>query len=136
MYRKVIKKTFQQSTQHTRTPMSTLLKMNYLSPFRALNVKQRDESAATDTVYSDTPIIDNGSTSAQIFVGTKTLVTDVYRIKSDEQFANTLEDNIRTRGAMSKLISDRAQVEISNCVKDILRSLIIDDWQSELHRQF
>ena len=95
MYRKVIKKTFQQSTQHTRTPMSTLLKMNYLSPFRALNVKQRDESAATDTVYSDTPIIDNGSTSAQIFVGTKTLVTDVYRIKSDKQFVNTLEDNIR-----------------------------------------
>ena len=49
---------------------------------------------------------------------------------------STLEDNIRTRGAMRKLINDRAQVEISNRVKDILRSLFIDDWQSEPYRQF
>jgi hypothetical protein len=34
---------------------------------------------------------------------------------------------------MDKLISDRAQLEISNCVKEILRALIIDDWQSEPH---
>ena len=54
-------------------------------------------------------------------------------MKSDKQFANTLEDNIRTRGAMDKLISDRAQVEISKRVLDILRALFIDDWQSEPH---
>ena len=52
----------------------------------------------------------------QIFIGTETLMTDVYGIKSNEQFVNTLEDSIRKRGAMNKLISDRAQVEISNCV--------------------
>ena len=36
---------------------------------------------------------------------------------------------------MTKLISDRAQVEISQKVQDILRHLIIGDWQSEPHQQ-
>ena len=36
---------------------------------------------------------------------------------------------------MSKLISDRAQVEISKKVQDILRNYIIQDWQSEPHQQ-
>ena len=58
---------------------------------------------------------------AQSFVGKRTLVTDVYPLKSQKQFVNTLEDNIRFRGAMTKLISDYAKVEISNKVKDILR---------------
>ena len=44
-------------------------------------------------------------------------------------------DVIRKSGAMDVLISDRAQMEISNKVKDILRHLIIDDWQSEAHYQ-
>ena len=91
-------------------------------------MKCRDEPVATDTVHSDTLAIDNGSTSTQIFARTKTLVTNVYGIKSDKQFVNTLENNIRTRGAMSKLISNRAQVEVSNHVKCILRSLFIDNW--------
>jgi hypothetical protein len=46
-----------------------------------------------------------------------------------------LQDVIRRRGVPSKLVSDRAQVEISGRVKDILRSLIIGDWQSEPHQQ-
>ena len=37
---------------------------------------------------------------------------------------------------MGKLISDRAQVEINNKVKDTLRSSPIDGYQSEPHRQF
>jgi transposase InsO family protein len=52
-------------------------------------------------------------------------------MKSESQFVNTLEDNIRCRGAPTTLISDRAQVEISKKVKDILRHLYIKDWQSE-----
>jgi hypothetical protein len=38
---------------------------------------------------------------------------------------NTLGDNIIQRGAPNKLISDRAQVIISNKVADILRTLCI-----------
>ena len=36
---------------------------------------------------------------------------------------------------MDKLISDNAQSEISNRVKDTLRALFIDDWQSEPYYQ-
>ena len=62
-------------------------------------------------------------------------MTDVYSMKSQKQFINTLENNIRKRGAMNKLISNIAQVEISNCAKDILHALFINDWQSEPHRK-
>ena len=56
-------------------------------------------------------------------------------MKNEEQFVNTLEDNIRERGAMSRLLSDRAQVEISARVVSILRALHIGQWQSEPHQQ-
>ena len=52
-------------------------------------------------------------------------------MKSNSDFVSTLEDNIRSRGAMDKLLSDRAQEEISKKVKDILRAYCIDEWQSE-----
>jgi hypothetical protein len=132
---KTIQKTFENTTQFARMPTGTILKKHYKSPYPALNVHRRDEPVATDTVFSDTPAIDGGETCAQIFVGTETLVTDVYGMKSEKQFVNTLEDNIRERGAMSRLLSDRAQVEISARVVDILRALHIGQWQSEADQQ-
>ena len=36
---------------------------------------------------------------------------------------------------MDKLLSDRAKVEISNKVKDILRHYVIGDWQSEPYHE-
>jgi hypothetical protein len=73
-----IKKTFAHTTQLARMPMSTILKKRYKSPNPAWNVRPRDEPVATDTIYSDTPAIDCGVTSAQLFVGTKTHTADVY----------------------------------------------------------
>ena len=90
---------------------------------------------ATDTIFFDTPAVDSGVTSAQFFVGCESMVCDVYPMKTSKQFVRTLEDNIRDRGAMNQLISDSAQVEISNKVQDILRSLFIKSWQSEPHYQ-
>ena len=97
------------------------------------NVHHRNKSVATDTVYSDTAAIDSGATSVQIFIGTTSLLTDVYGMKSDKQFVNTLEDNIHTRGALNKLIRDLAQLDISKKVHDILRAYCIGNWQSEPH---
>ena len=79
--------------------------------------------------------IDSGVTMAQIVVGERSLVTDVYLLKSQKQFVNTLEDNIRFRGAMTKLISDYAKVEISNKVQDILRMYHSSSWNSEPYHQ-
>jgi hypothetical protein len=59
----------------------------------------------------------------------------VYPIKSNKQFVNTLLDNITQRRAPTKLISDRAQVEISEHVKQVLRPLHISTWQSEPNQQ-
>ena len=91
---------------------------------------------AADTVYCNTPAIDSRATSAQIFVCAKTFLTDVCGMKSDKQFVPTLSDNIRQRGAISKLISNSALAEISNKVKEKLRALFIDDWLSEAYHQY
>ena len=107
------------------------MKKTYQFPFPALNVKCGSEPVATDTFYYDIPAIDDGSECAQLFVGTKTLLTDVYGMKYDKQFVNILEDNVRQREDMDKLTSDVAQSEISTRVKDILRALFVDDWQSK-----
>ena len=123
------------TTQYARLPTGTTLKRTFKSPHPALNVTRRNEPVACDIVYADVPAIDDGSIAAVIFVGTDTQVTDVYGIKSDKQFINTLEDNITQRGAPHKLISDSAQVIIGNKVQDILRTLCIDSWQSEPYQQ-
>ena len=131
----IIKDTFAKTTQYARLPTGTKLKRAFKSANPALNVHRRNESVACDYVFSDTPAIDNGAKAAVLFVGTDTLVTDIYGVKNDNQFVNTLEDNIRQRGAPNKLISDRALVEISNKVLDILRTLFISAWQSEPKQQ-
>jgi hypothetical protein len=131
----IIKNTFVHTTQYARLPTGTLLKKAHESPNPALNVFCHQEEVACNIVYSDVPAIYDGSTAAVIFVGTNTQVTDVYGIKTDKQFANTLEDNIIQRGAPLKLISDRGQAIISDKVADILCSFCIDNWQSEPHQQ-
>ena len=62
-------------------------------------------------------------------------MADVYPMKSGKQFVNTLEDNIRRRGAMDKLLSDSAKTEISKKVIDILRAYHISNWHSEPYLQ-
>jgi hypothetical protein len=61
-----------------------------------------------------------GQKMAQLFVGRLSRVADVMGMHNEAQFINTLEDVIRKRGAMDKLISNSAQVEISKQVKDVL----------------
>ena len=101
----------------------------------ALNILRRHELVATGTIFSDTPAVDGGVKQAQVFVGRDTLVADAYPMKSGKQFVNTLEKNIRERGAMDKLLSDSAKTEISNKVMDILRAYHISNWHSEPHHQ-
>ena len=131
----VIKRTFELTTQYARIPSGTAIRQWFKSRNPALNVPRRNEPVAMDYVYSDTPAVDNGSTGAVIFVGTRSHVTDVYGVKTDGELVNTLQDNIRDRGALTKLISDNAKVNISDRIKDFLRALIITSWQSESYHQ-
>ena len=53
------------------------------SPYPALNVWRRNEPVASDTIFAETPAIDtNGHTMAQIFIGRKSLVIDVFGMRS------------------------------------------------------
>ncbi len=131
-----IRRTFDATTQFATNVMSGAhIKQTIKSPYPMMNVLRRNEPVATDTVYSETPAVCGGQTMAQIFVGRKSLVIDVYGMSTEKEFVNTFDDVIRKRGAPDKLLSDSASVEISRKVQDILRALCIDDWQSEPNYQ-
>ena len=98
---------FQCHHQHGTAPHTQdYIKKHFKSHNPVFNIPRRSEAVATDTIFSDTPAVDDGSTMAQFFCGCDTLVCDAYGIKSTKQFINTLSDNIRKRGAMDTLISD------------------------------
>ena len=52
-------------------PTGAIIKNNYKSTFTAMNVYCSEKHVATDTIYSYTPDIDDGSTCSQLFVVTK-----------------------------------------------------------------
>ena len=64
-----------------------------------------------------------------MFVGRDTLVADAHAMKSGKQFVNTIEDNIRRRGAMinSSVILPKLRFPI--------RSNHISNWHSEPYHQ-
>ena len=131
-----IKDTFNVTTRHGSAPHTQdYIKKHFKSRNPVFNIPRRSEAVATDTIFSDTPAVDDGSTLAQFFCGRDTLVCDAYGIKSTKQFINTLSDNIRKRGAMDTLISDGGKYEISKRVIDLLWSLFIQDYQSEPYHQ-
>ena len=111
------------------------IRKHFKSTSPAFNILHRNEAVATDTIFSDTSAIDSSATIAKIFVGKDSVVSDVYPMHSSKQFVNTLEDNIRFRGAVRNLISDYAQVEISNKLKDILRMYHSSSCHSEPYYQ-
>ena len=127
-----IKDTFNVSTRHGTAPHTQdYIKKHFKSRNPVFNIPRHSEAVATDTIFSDTPGVDDGSTMAQFVCGRDTLVCDAYGIKSTKQFINTLSDSIRKRGAMDTLISDGGKYEISKRITDLLCSPFIQDYQSE-----
>ena len=131
-----IKDTFNVTTRHGTAPHTQdYIKKHFKSRNHVFNTPRCSEAVATDTIFSDTLAVDDGSTMAQFFCGRDTLVCDAYGIKSTKQFINTLSDNIRKWGGMDTLISDGGKYEISKRVTDLLHSLFIQDYQSEPYHQ-
>ena len=89
-----IKRTFEATTQVARKVTNGLqLRRTFKSPFQALNVARCNEPVATDSVFADVPAIDDSTTIAQSYVGQNNIFTDVYPMKKEKKFVNTLEDN-------------------------------------------
>ena len=131
-----IKDTFNVTTRHGTAPHTQdYIKKDFKSRNSVFNISRRSEAVFIDTILSDTPAVDDGSTMAQFFCGRDTLVCDAYGIKSTKQFIKALSDNIRKLGAMDTLISDGGKYEISQRVTDLLRSLFIEESQSEPYHQ-
>ena len=131
-----IKDTFNVTTRHGTAPQTQdYIKKHFESRNPVFSIPRCSEAVATDTIFSDTPAVDDGPTMAQFFCGHDTFVCDAYGIKSTKQFINTLSDNIRKRGAMDTLTSDGGKYEISKGVTDLLHSLFIQDYQSEPYHQ-
>ena len=129
-----IKKTFMATTQYARRGAFPGFHMKHMikSPNPTLHIPRRHEAVATDTAHGPkgVPAVDNGSTTAQIFVGRTSGHVWVKGCgKSDKTFVKVLYDCIRKFGAMDLLISDCAKAQISNKVQDLLRELFIDDRQ-------
>ena len=102
-------------------PHSDYLKKHFKSRNPVFDIPRRNEAVATDTIFSDTPAINDGSAMAQFFVGKETLVCDAYGMKSQ---INKLYDNIKSRGAMNTIITDDGKYEMTKKVADLLRSLL------------
>ena len=131
-----IKDTFNVTTRHGTAPNTQDYIKNHFKPRNPVSsIPRCSEDLAADTIFSDTPAVDDGSTMAQFFCGHDTLVCDAYGIKSTKQFINTISDNIRKWGAMDTLISDGGNYDISKGVTDLLHSLFIQDYQSESYHQ-
>ena len=131
-----LKDTFNVTTRHGTAPNTQDYIKHQFKPCNSVfSIPRCSEDVATDTIFSDTPAVDDGSTMAQFFCGHDTLVCDAYGIKSTKQFINTLSDNIRKWGAMDTLISDGGNYDISKGVTDFLHFLVIQDYQSESYHQ-
>ena len=133
--REVVERTLRATTQHYRNlPATNRILDTRRTHFPAANVLRRHEPIATDTVFFDVYAWGD-IRCVQLFVGRNSYYMTVHGMTTDGDFANTLQDEIRHRGAPDQLISDRARAETSQRVGDILRNYAIDDWQSEPHYQ-
>ena len=99
-----VKKTLENPTQWFRNMYRIPFRKHFKSRFPAFNVPRRHEPVATDTMWSEVPAIDRGAKGAQVFVGRTTKFVDVYPVRTDGEYVQTLEDNICRRGAMDMLM--------------------------------
>ena len=113
-------------------PTSTPMRDHHKSRHPMFGIPRRHEPVAADWVPSNTPAVDNGENGARVFIGTESHHCEASGAKTDAGFCKNLESNIRKHGAMDKLITDRAQSEVSHAVHDLLNRFIIPTaWQSE-----
>ena len=76
-----------------------------------------------------------GHCHRRVIAQLSTVLSNVCPLQTKTQIIDTLKNNVRFRGAMSKLISDCAQVKILKRIQEHLCVLAIPAWQLEAHQQ-
>ena len=132
----VIRKTIGSAMQYAQSSwIIENIRNTIKSPFSALNMHRRHESVATDTIFSDTPAIDDGATCAQLFIGLTSKYCEAIGMKIDGELVSALMDTIRKNGAMDRIVTDGGEALISKKVFNILRHLCIKNWHNEPYYQ-
>ena len=131
-----IKDTFNVTTRHGTAPNTQDYIKHHFKPRNPVfSIPRCSEDVATDTIFSNTPDVDDGSTMTKFFYGHDTFACDTYGIKSTKQFISTLSSNTRKWGAMITLTRDGGTYDISKGVTNLPHSLFIQDFKSEPYHQ-
>ena len=129
-----IQKTFKVTTRYgPAASTQDYLKKHFKARNPVFNIPRHNEAVATDTVFSDTPVIADGSTMAQFFCGSET-PWYVMHMASRAPSNSSTPWLIRS-GIGEPCTPDGGSYEISKKVTDLLRSLFIADCQSEPYHQ-
>ena len=114
-----IRRTFEATTQYAKAIIATgAHREHYKSRNPGLNQPRNHETFATDTLFASEKDI-SGATCAQIFVGTTSLLTYVYGMKTESEGASKLKKFIKEVGAPHALKSDNAKMQTGTAFGDI-----------------
>ena len=99
--------TFKHTIQIGILPLPSRLQQQFKFPNPTLNIHQRNEADATDQNFAKVPAMDGGETSAHIFVGQDSKITDVYKSKDNigAEFLEVFQDRVCERGVPTKQIA-------------------------------
>ena len=81
--------------------------------------------------------MDGCETSAHIFVGQDSKITNVYKAKdnSGKEFIGAMQDRVRNRGIPTKLIANNVPMYRGWKLTKYLRNLVLPLWQCETKHQ-
>ena len=136
-----LKHTLKHTTQYARGDTRIPMRKHFHTRFPAANVPRWNDDVAMDTKFSNVPAHDDGiaghggTEEVQLYCGVKSLLTDVFEMKTESAIVGTFEDLIRRRGAPNSLRSDNAKAQTCKAVAEVLRMYAIADYQCEPHYQ-
>lgn len=122
-----IRETIRNTTQFYRAEKRYPPHRHLKSRFPGANVRRLPKKVATDTMFSDTPALDDGiaghggCTAVQLYVCLDSRYIRAYPMSSKAQLPSTLLQFINDCGAPLGLVSDGAKEAISLTVQDIER---------------
>ena len=107
-----IKKSFETCFHYMKIPPSRYLCRCHRSPNPVANYYCWSEIDCTNTIFGDVPAVDNGATTAQLWVGRSSKFTTVHALQglTEEDILLTLQDRIRNHGAPEYIAANNAAV--------------------------
>mgnify|MGYP003449427917 FL=1 len=137
-----VKQTIENTTQFYKAEGRIPMRRHTKARFPGANVPHMPETVASDTLFSDTPALDDGVTGhggctmIQIFHGCESGLTEGIPMEKKSEFPKAFADFIRRWGAPEHLFTDGALEECSKAVTDLMRMYCIGrHFRSEPYHQ-